>query len=412
MYFKSVKLYKLSACSTSCLCLPAQAFAHNLTEMMTTILSERDIQEVLKDLRVCYSLISVNWSHLEKVLHNLLVKSSVAELAVEPIREVLLELEKLYDKVEWKEKTERVFRSCFVLVLAKRNSSLLLTSVEELLQEFPCFKGVCDDQELCLLLKFRNMMKCGITLYDAKSNKGKLMDIAGRLSGKVYTTGGGSTPEAKRREFIYQQIGGIVKKKLTVPRKRKNQVEDETPACGASSKPGKRIKRESATQATRLSSASSSSAAALLSSQMMPLIPLERSISSLTLDDVMVEPEDSVDLLIENSPPGGGCFSPQFSSSWFDESIFLERPLNTSGGSFSPSRSQVQDATVPVRACCDPTPPPSSFFPDDGYIPPPASSTTNTIPAAPVLQRGLTIDFSKPIFTDESFFHLDLTFTY
>lgn len=345
--------------------------------MMTTTLSNSDIQEILGDLRVCYSLISENWQHLEKILHNLLVKSAVAELAVEPIREVLLELEKSYDKEVWKEKTERVFRSCFVLVLAKRNSSLLLPSVEKLLQEFPTFVGVCDDQELCLLLKFRNMMKCGITLYDAKSNKGKLMDIAGRLSGKVYTTGGGSTPEAKRREFVYQQIGGVIKKKLTVPRKRKthDEREDEAPT-GRSSKPAKRVKREPRVPA------------APAAQMPMQLIPLERSISSLTLGD-------SVDLLIENSP--AGSFSPQFSSSWFDDSIFVERPLNAS---FSPSPPHTQDATVPVRACCDA---------GDGRTPSP--TPPSSIPAAPVLQRGLTIDFSKPIFTDESFFNLDLAFT-
>lgn len=365
--------------------------------MMTTTLTDSDIQDILNDLRVCFSLISVNWPHLEKILHNLLVKSAVAELAVEPIREVLLELEKAYDKVEWKEKTERVFRSCFVLVLAKRNSSLLLASVEQLLQEFPCFVGVCDDQELCLLLKFRNMMKCGITLYDAKSNKGKLMDIAGRLSGKVYTTGGGSTPEAKRREFIYQQIGGIIKKKLTVPRKRKNHddCEDEVPKGPA--RPAKRVKREPKVEPKLVFRVPAPA--------QYPLIPLERSISSLTLGD-------SVDLLIEDLPEG--CNSPQYSSSWFDDTIFTEKPLNASFSlSLPPSPYQYQQSasTVPVRACCDPGNNPSTTA-GDGVIVTPPSATASTIPAAPVLQRGLTIDFSKPIFTDESFFHLDLAFTY
>lgn len=369
--------------------------------MMTTTLTDSDIQDILNDLRVCFSLISVNWPHLEKILHNLLVKSAVAELAVEPIREVLLELEKAYDKVEWKEKTERVFRACFVLVLAKRNSSLLLASVTQLLQEFPCFVGVCDDQELCLLLKFRNMMKCGITLYDAKSNKGKLMDIAGRLSGKVYTTGGGSTPEAKRREFIYQQIGGIIKKKLTVPRKRKvhGDCEDEVPKGPA--RPAKRVKREAREEPKLVFRVPAPAPAPY------PLIPLERSISSLSLGDAV----DSVDLLIEDLPEG--CNSPQFSSSWFDDSIFTEKPLNASFSlSLPPSPYQQSASTVPVRACCDPASKPSnpSTTAGDGVTPPPASAPS--MPAAPVLQRGLTIDFSKPIFTDESFFHLDLAFTY
>ena len=74
-------------------------------------------------------MISANWPQLEIVLIELIKKSAVADLGVEPIQEILAELEKNYDKELWKEKIERVFRSCFVLIMSKRTFELLLTSV-------------------------------------------------------------------------------------------------------------------------------------------------------------------------------------------------------------------------------------------------------------------------------------------
>jgi hypothetical protein len=167
---------------------------------------------------------------LEQVLTDLVQKTANKVLSREAVGDVLLALREAYGEPAWKETMEIVFRSCFVLILAKRSPELLLNNVQDLLQEFPEFCGFstlsgCSENELVLLLKFRNMMECGIRLFSAAGNKGKLMDIAGLLSGKLVTTGGGSGIEAKRREAIYEKLGGVTKKKVTVPRQRKGETD-------------------------------------------------------------------------------------------------------------------------------------------------------------------------------------------
>jgi hypothetical protein len=58
------------------------------------------------------------------------------------------------------------------------------------------------------------------------------MEIAGILSGQLITTGGGSGVKAKRREVIYEKLGGVTKKKAPVPHPKK--IRGSEPQCGAS----------------------------------------------------------------------------------------------------------------------------------------------------------------------------------
>jgi hypothetical protein len=316
-------------------------------------------------------------------------RSAVAELTCEPIREVLVELEKAYDKDIWREKNERVYRSCFVLILAKRSPELLLNSEKELLSEFPEF-SVCAEEERDLLRKFRNMMLCGIRLFAAAGNKGKLMDIAGRLSGKVYTTGGGSTIEAKRREAIYEKLGGVTKKKLITPRQRKIVEDQHERSCHGqgrvrSSKAKGRVVR-SASRPTIQSEPLSS--------------PIEGGQTALKIQDpdlMLLEPVEQ---------DGADC---PLSNTWAQVIQDCDALIKKEGN-FSPPASP----RFPAYSPFDGDDSPFDGERDWGLF----LSAKNPTPAGapPSLQRSLslTLDFSKPIFTEDTcaYAGLDMSFTY
>ena len=355
---------------------------------MKSTLTHQNIIDILKQLRVCYSLISTDWADLEANLIDVMKKCAITELDVEPVREIINELEKKYGLEEWKDKIERVYRSLFVLVLSKRRSDLLLKSVKEFLKEFPDY-AKCDDSELNLLLKFRNMMKCGIILYNAKSNKGKLMDIAGRLSGKLFTLGGGSTIEAKRREAIYEQLGGVTKKKLTVPRKRKVKEEDSS----LNSTGAKRVKR----------------------ARMVPPRVIRIKEDSAVIDELQ-----DPDLLLLDPLPADSL-TPPLSESWC--SICPFKPTGTSDpptppdfprtrtNSFSGDDSDYSgDGEWGISFCMRRS---GCSHVSTGQHSAETNTTTRSNlprPDAPdplLIQRSITIDFSKPLFSDDVFNYLE-----
>jgi hypothetical protein len=284
----------------------------------------------------------------------------------------------------------------------KRSSELLLTTVEDLLSEFPEFSS-CASDEMDLLLKFRNMMLCGIRLFSAKANKGKLMEVAGRLSGKMYTTGGGSTIEAKRREKIYEKLGGVTKKKLTVPRKKKGKEVHGGDRGSHSQKSfrSKRLRPRVVRAFTRpimkpspvQSSSSSSTSSSTPSAE-------DSALAELAMQDpdlMLLEPvmDDGDDCLL--------------SSTWVEviRDCGAGKLTTSKGGGFSP------DATpqLPKYAPFDGD---ESPYEGDGEwglslclrSPEPADPP-------PSLQRALslTLDFSKPIFVEDAGNGLDMSFT-
>jgi hypothetical protein len=101
-----------------------------------------------------------------------------------------------------------LFKCCYVLILSLREHYLLLDNVEDLCGDYPEFIGL-PAEELNKLLKFRNAMKISLQLIDAKHHKGELLEICGRLSGKLVTTGGSQTTETKRRVMVYEREGGM-----------------------------------------------------------------------------------------------------------------------------------------------------------------------------------------------------------
>jgi hypothetical protein len=376
-------------CITSC----------SLVAMATHPLTRDDVCEIVAQLRQCFALTSDDWPNLEAVLLDTIKKSAVAELTYEPVREVLSRVEGMYDKDTWKKNNEIVFRACFVLIMMKRCSEQLLDSVDALLKEFPSFSSA-DEAERALLVKFRNVMFFGINLFNAKSNKGKLMELAGRLSGKVYTTGGGSTVEAKRRELIYQELGGVVKKKLTVPRKRKlGKLEtDRGRDKGAHSRPRKvqrMTKQFIYTPGTR---AARSEPVAV------------GSVSPAKYNSDALSHQDPELLLLEPMPE---TLSPALSSAWFqlggtaDGFARLQPPPvpDASPGSASPNAG---DGEWSLSMCSAPTNGASTTTGTTGTTQStvttgahPGTYTDEQLPAALLLQRSLTIDFSKPIFAED-----------
>ena len=59
---------------------------------MKSTLTHQNIIDILKQLRVCYSLISTDWADLEANLIDVMKKCAITELDVEPVREIINEL--------------------------------------------------------------------------------------------------------------------------------------------------------------------------------------------------------------------------------------------------------------------------------------------------------------------------------
>ena len=163
---------------------------------MKSTLTNTDVAEIVKQLKETFSILCYDWSSIEISCKQLIKGFSTTEIGFEASKEVLKVLHCQFEENDWKERAEKVFRSCLILILMKKKPTMLIRSVKDLQREFPAFSG-CSEDEWNLLFHFRNYMYCGIQLFHAKSNKGKLMELAGRLSGKIYTTGGGSTIEAR-----------------------------------------------------------------------------------------------------------------------------------------------------------------------------------------------------------------------
>lgn len=100
----------------------------------------------------------------------------------------------------------QVLRATLVSVVVRRCPVLLLNSMAELVAEFP---EACEDADPQRLLHFRNLLRCGVWLFGGHNHKGMLMSLSGRLSGRMFTTGGGSTTETRRRERLLIQLSGV-----------------------------------------------------------------------------------------------------------------------------------------------------------------------------------------------------------
>eukprot|EP01034_Spumella_vulgaris_P030026 gene30026-37173_t len=108
---------------------------------------------------------------------------------------------------------ELIFQACYVLVISHRESSKATQwrDVDTLLRHYPQFARDVDADELQYLLNYRNVVKIALSIIPARLNKGRLLQIGGKLEGShnEYITGSGQKIEVIRRTDVYHQEGKI-----------------------------------------------------------------------------------------------------------------------------------------------------------------------------------------------------------
>lgn len=114
-----------------------------------------------------------------------------------------------------------IMKACLVLLFSYHPQAqrYMFRSTAEMLSYYPHFID-CDSRELCLLLRFRNIMRIAILLIPARQNKHMLLKIAGRLEGahRDYIMGGGQRKEVDRRVNIFHQESGLPEQKRPMNR--------------------------------------------------------------------------------------------------------------------------------------------------------------------------------------------------
>jgi hypothetical protein len=100
----------------------------------------------------------------------------------------------------------------FLLYHDPRHQEKIWANTQHLLTQYPQF-GRQDQEELGLLLRFRNFVKIALMIIPPHKNKKFLLDIGGRLEGRTvyseYITGSGQKDAVKRRLVIYYQEGKL-----------------------------------------------------------------------------------------------------------------------------------------------------------------------------------------------------------
>jgi hypothetical protein len=110
------------------------------------------------------------------------------------------------------QQVDLIFETAYVLLLAMQKDNLTRqwTDPDTLLAHYPQFIGLSEDQ-LELLLRYRNAVAIALTVFRARRNKARIMAIAAKLEGalKDYITGKGQSVDVTRRVQIYEQEGKI-----------------------------------------------------------------------------------------------------------------------------------------------------------------------------------------------------------
>lgn len=125
-----------------------------------------------------------------------------------------------FAEVRSKEEKERmlnieiVLKAACVYYLSSRQQYVfdIFQTQQELTDAYPSFaEAKLDDNELELLLSFRNYMKVALHIIPAKLNKKLLIGICALLEGsrKVYVTGGAQVAATSRRVKIYEDESNI-----------------------------------------------------------------------------------------------------------------------------------------------------------------------------------------------------------
>lgn len=195
---------------------------------MTTQLNEQDIVEILSQLMCNFADLCINDKEIAR-LRSAICDAHGGSITKHSTKRLLDRYfpDRNYfrnhpDKNRRRDLTV-LFKSCYVLICfyQQQYDALKYRSIEELKQHYPQFteRNLFDD-ELELLLRFRNLMRIALEVIDAHGNKHMLLKIAGRLEGsqREYITGGGQTLAVKCRVEIYEQEGAVQ------PRKRPPRI--------------------------------------------------------------------------------------------------------------------------------------------------------------------------------------------
>mmetsp|Transcript_23236 Transcript_23236/g.50246 ORF Transcript_23236/g.50246 Transcript_23236/m.50246 type:complete len:406 (-) Transcript_23236:622-1839(-) len=185
----------------------------------------------------------------EEGLELFLTRCASVQLGKQSVKVHLAALKKGLDK-ESKVVIDRIYSALYVLVLEARQlrepgvhdehnaaaNAQLLARYTQLLDDMGNCEGSEGSEEEAALRRFAYYMCLLLQLFPAKDNKGRLMHLAGLLSGKVVITGGGQTAETKRRVVIYEVLGGSVAVKD--PRQKKRKAAEEAAEAEAAAQTG------------------------------------------------------------------------------------------------------------------------------------------------------------------------------
>lgn len=190
---------------------------------MSRILSPDDQEQIFRTLQSSFSDFAQFQSLVATKLRQAIADSVNIEINVKTVRKVAeryfaTDVFKTPEQKVILEQIRTIFKTCYVLILSYSAASqrVMWRDVDTLLQNYPQFRGQ-DEEELTLLLNFRNMMKVALEVIPARLNKQCLLKVAARLEGSQneYVTGGGQKPCVTRRVDIYEREGNITAEKRT-----------------------------------------------------------------------------------------------------------------------------------------------------------------------------------------------------
>ena len=183
---------------------------------MNSISQERR-EQIYQDLRKKFSDFYLSFDQLVPKPLNLLFNACSGvginkTLAKNVLKICNIAKDKNYSKKD-KDFVRKILLSAMVILHNDTAAAIEVSwsSTELLLQHFPEFHGI-DDQELLWMLKFRNNLRSALLFIPAYRNKTLLIDISGRLEGSdnIYILGSGQKQCVTRRESIFNQESGIV----------------------------------------------------------------------------------------------------------------------------------------------------------------------------------------------------------
>lgn len=200
---------------------------------MAKVLSEADQAEIFNSMKSIFSDFHLFDYLVAERLTQAIKDSNSIELNMKTTKKVV---ERYFDVESFKTSDQKsvlgqiqiIMKTCYVLILSYHDSSkALMYTMDQFLAVYPDFRDAVSDDELQLLLNFRNMLRLTLVLIPARLNKQIILKIAARLEGSQneYITGGGQKPAVTHRVKIYELEGGLhAEKRPERPKKQPGQT--------------------------------------------------------------------------------------------------------------------------------------------------------------------------------------------